>query len=221
MKDLPLRVRVSLWVLAVMACLASVVWVVDLFASDSRYVPPDSGPIADITTATTYEKGIAAHLREDPLYVDPLMTAYAEELVDDQVRERVVLADFPTYFVVLPDSSGAGLSGHAEVIFARIIDQVGRDGIYFRLSPREGLRYEVRDHEGRRIYIPDTFEPDHADVLRALDTAEEKLADEGPLGQPVVAGFLMGAMLAVPLWFLLKVVRRSARRDTSYLEGLR
>lgn len=223
MTRLPLRVRVALWALAGIACLASIFWVIDLFSADTRYVAPDRGPVADITAATTYEKQIAAHLRENPVYVDPLMTSYAEGLVDDRVREKVVLADFPTYFVVLPSYSTSGPSARDDVMFARIIEQVGSDGIYFRLSPLGGLRHEVRDGTGQSIYIPDTYEVDNADLLRALDTADDKLAgpEEKFMEQPLVAGFLMGAMLAVPLWFLLTLVRRSARRDTTYLKGLK
>lgn len=222
MNGLPLRVRVALWSLAAMACIASIFWVIDLFSPDTRYVTPDDRAVADITAASTYEKQIAEHLRSDPVYVDPLMTEYARDLVNDRVREKVVVAEFPTYFMVLPSYSASGPSGRGEVMVARIIDQVDSEGIYFWLTPLGGLRYDVRHGSGQSIYIPDLYEVDGADVLRALDTADEKLSgpDESLEEQPLVAGFMMGAMLSVPLWFLLTLVRRSARRDTTYLEGL-
>lgn len=223
MRELPFRLKAVLGVLAFLAVSHSVVWVIVLFAPDTTYESRVPRAVADVTHPTAYEREIADLLATDPVYVDPLMAGFAGGVIDDRVREAVAQADFPTYLVALPDFNRLGVAGSDEAMFARIVHAAGRPGLYLRLSDLGELRHIVRDEEHLSVHLQPSYDVDTAGLLRALEGAQQQLrGDEFAsfIEFPPVAGFLTGAMLSVPLWLLLRLVRRSSRRDTTYLAGL-
>lgn len=117
--------------------------------------------------------------------------------------------------------SGDGTTGNARVFLARIAEEIGEDGLYLLLDQNRFASYYFRGLEMEGLYENDPTAPQTAASLaRSIDqTSEAVLEGQKFRIAPVIYGVAVGVMLSIGLWYLIRLVRWSMRRNRSYLEG--
>ena len=206
--------------------IGALVWVLILFSSSHSYESPVRAT-ADPGERTPYISEIATQLSKNPVYVDPVLRPdLGESLVTDEVRNAVGTSKNAVFLIVTPQFRGDGINGDQEVFLSRVSNSVGRDGVYLLVDQELRARYVLEDDHNRRLYLPGAFEQQSAESLRQLiEEVDEELTGagggNGPFDNAVFLGLVMGGVFSVPIWFLLQLIRWSARRDRSYLAGFR
>lgn len=215
-----------------MCTLVSLGWIYLLFSDSATYEPrEDPLAVADVSQHSPYVEEVAGQLSRDPIYVDPVLTGTIGRGVDtERVRSAIEDCETPVHLMVLATQ---GMTVEDKVLAARIADALDRDGVFLAFDESGRSLDVVRglDLEGNVIFLPSTSaysfnEEAVLDVIAEIDTAvhrkQESLAEQDSfVASPFVLGLFLGLSFAVPLWYVMKFIRWSARRDRSYLKGFR
>ncbi|KQY63586.1 MULTISPECIES: hypothetical protein [unclassified Nocardioides] len=226
-----IKIHMLKWYLVVGSFIASMVWIIVLFNSQDVYQDPYADEsVADVTVHTPYEEEAAAALREKSVYVDPVLrdTVWSS-LETSGVRDEIAGSTSPIFLVASP-RFGYSLEGE-EVLLARIADATDRVGIYLLLDQTGVVaQHHVRGHDDESIYLyPQTGDTSELGVRAMIRDTDHSVQEQvkgsddesGWANSPVMLGSFMGLTFAVPLWYLMKLIRWSARRDRSYLKGFK
>ncbi|NYG58328.1 hypothetical protein BJ980_001251 [Nocardioides daedukensis] len=195
--------------------LVAVGWVVGLF---TPHYSTENRPVVDTSVRTSYVTELADHLREDPVYVDPLLAdTVGKDLVTPQVREAVEDSELTTYLLVIPDLRGG--AGQTRVLLTRIADELDEQAVFFALDQNRLVTDHV--HKSDAVILDRTFGTQTPETM--LDTVEHAADhvddEEQDLAFDVLNGLFLGALLSVLLWNAVRFVRWTRRRNRSYLAG--
>lgn len=233
MSPTKLRKKAGKWYLVGLCTLGSIGWIVMLFSDVGSYEPPeDPLAVADVSVHSPFAEQVAHELEQDPIHVDPLLVETLGRSVDtDEVRSAIADSDTPVYILVLPTQGTS--TEEDEVVPAMIADASGRDGVFLSFDETGQLREVTHglDLDGHPLFLPsiygDSFSEQAvldviSEVDRQVDQIHERVdEDDSFFASPFVLGLFLGLTFAVPLWYVMKFVRWSARRDRSYLKGFR
>ncbi|WP_067428413.1 glycosyltransferase family protein [Nocardioides jensenii] len=216
------------WFFVGLCTLSSIGWIFLLFTADTVFERSDHDePVADVGLRTPYVDEVAAALRADAMYVDPLLADTVGHFVDtDGVRAAVEASETPVFVSAVPTQGFEPQDDR--VLLSRIASATDRDGVYLLYDERGHVEYLKRGL-GERLYLYPDYESSSETAVRTLveavdDAVEnERERDKGSdyTESPLVMGGFMGLTFAVPLWYLMKFIRWSARRDRSYLKGFK
>lgn len=209
------------WSLIGFCFLGSFVWLLVLFGPS---YDSDPAKVADLGDPGGYVEALADRLREDPVYVDPVLAPTLGDLGDDQVRTAVADSSTPVYLMVVPTVEGDRYGGHADVLLARTAQALGEDdGVLLLVDQDEVFHTETLDGSSRYLAPPSDLAPvTLADVISNIDdddTSTNEADGFNPFETPVFYGLMFGAVFSVPIWFLGKLLRRLGVFDRRYLKG--
>ncbi|KRF17683.1 hypothetical protein ASG90_04805 [Nocardioides sp. Soil797] len=216
------------WWFVGICCLSSVVWIILLFSSNSAFELHDDDPVADVTVHTPYVDRVATALREDPVFIDPVLADTVGREVDTAtVRSRIELTDTDVFLLALP-THGVD-PDRDEVLLARIAEATDREGVYLAYDENGRASYLVHGLGDVEIHLYPAYDGvSEANVVALVDAVDSEVAErqkeersEDWTENPLLMGLFMGITFAVPLWYLMKFVRWSSRRDKSYLKGFK
>lgn len=225
------KLKLGKFYLILFCCVGAITTLIILFSGSGSWEDsPDPLAVADVSEHSAYVDEIASELSKDPVFVDPLLVdAVGESLRSEQVRSAIAASHTPVFIVAL------ATSGHElerdRVLLARIADAVGRDGVYLIVDEDRRID-EIGVGDGfddRTLFLvspsPDILDAGSmAHMVNEVDGAVDQVSGDGDDGlgnNPFWAGGMLGLTFAVPLWYLMKFIRWSARRDRSYLKGFR
>ncbi|PDP86802.1 hypothetical protein CQJ94_16075 [Glycomyces fuscus] len=109
---------------------------------EERQVGPSPPSIAPYVASTVRVERVAAQLRDDPLYVDPLAEESAEAL--SGVAERVAGAEPPVYAAVLPMSRSDESGGDPEILAHALHHVMDEEGVFIVVNSAAGASTEVK-----------------------------------------------------------------------------
>lgn len=214
-------------VLVVLCTLGSIGWLAALFTPGFSFEAERDQGTTDVSAHTPYVEDLAARLRADPVHVDPLLAgSVGEKVITDEVRSAIRGSKHPIYLVAMPVFRGDGIDGDPQVFLAKLANAVDRRGTYLLVDQTTRGSAHYRGEGDATIYLPSIFDEQTAtSMLKVVDEVAERAPEADPeenwFDNPVAQGLIMGAMFSVPLWYLLRLIRWSARRDRSYLKGFR
>lgn len=213
-------------------CIGAATTLIVLFSDEVSFeATPNPLALADVSVHSDHVTEIASALEKSPVFVDPLLADTVGRSVDaDEVRSAIDASDTPVFVVATPTfDEGTGAN---ELLLARIADAADREGVYLLLGEEgriDHVAHEMR-FDRQRLFLQrglnDAVDaPAVAGVVLQIDEAvddalERQQTDDGG-DNPFWLGVLMGVCFSVPLWYLMKFIRWSARRDRSYLKGFR
>lgn len=225
------KLKLGKFYLILFCCVGAISTLIILFSDGGSWDDsPDPLAVADVTAHSAYVDEIASELSKDPVFVDPLLVdSVGEALQSEQVRSAIEASDTPVFVVAL---ATFGYEFDRDlVLLARIADAVGRDGVYLIVDEdRRVDEIGVGDgFDDQTLFLvapsPDILDAGSmAHMVNEVDGAVDQASGDDGDGfgnNPFWAGGMLGLTFAVPLWYLMKFIRWSARRDRSYLKGFR
>ncbi|NYH54702.1 hypothetical protein HNR06_004291 [Nocardiopsis arvandica] len=109
---------------------------------EEEQVGPPRPSLAPYVTSTVRVDRVAAQMRDDPLYVDPLAGESAEAL--SGIAERVAGIEPPVYTAVLPMSRSDESGGDPEVFAHALHHAMDENGVFVVVSAEAGTAPEVK-----------------------------------------------------------------------------
>ncbi|MDT0203962.1 hypothetical protein [Nocardioides sp. AE5] len=217
-----LRIKMLKWAALVFSPILAITWLILLFTDQWSYSEPER-LAADPAITTPRLDGVVDALRDDPVYVDPLLAGSdAADLVDDQVRAAIERSPEQIRLIVMAVDPGDDTGGQGAVHLARIVEHLDQPGVYVLITQGRLPALQVLDDEVDRMYLHPGQFTDRAALLELIDEipAEMEQRRETKTTNPwLIQALLVGVALSVLLWYLVLLVRLATRRNRSYLAG--
>lgn len=223
-RELKRRLTLLKWYFIGLSLLASLAWLFLLFVPQPD---PPTRRVADVSSPSPWAEELAGELRTSPVYVDPLLKGTdAARLVSPEVRSAVAASRTPVWLLAVPISWSSPGESASRVLLAEVIEAHGEDGYYVLVGADGAVSTDFRASDGRLVHVPPPHDATAATLAATIADVDTEYAaatppDDATVVEQLMAGLGTGAVLSVPLWFIGRLVRRSARRTDGHLEGFR
>lgn len=219
------KVKLLKWYLVTMAFIGTFVWIIILFTTNYSYFGSDRDT-ADLGQHSAYIDEVAATLGEEQVYVDPLLAATVGTRVSAPEVVAAVRESDTDVFVVASSQVGYQVDVDADVFLGQVADAAGKDGMYVLVDSNAETDTLWVDDEIDQVFASDFIGGPQsaeslADAIAGIDDAVDEESGSSFFDGPLWLGAFMGATFSVPLWYFMKLIRWSMRRDRSYLKGFK